>query len=85
MHVDTLRSYALIAILFRGSLVQRPELNDLYTHLTGHPSLNHALRFVAGVRHVAGYAAWKVPGQCFAIRACRLARVRFRGLIGLRH
>jgi hypothetical protein len=45
LHVDTLRSCALIAILFRGSSGPRPELNDLYTHLTGHRSLNHALRF----------------------------------------
>jgi hypothetical protein len=57
LHVDTLRSCALIAILFRGSLGQRSELNDLYTHLTGRPSSNHALRF--GVRrsmHCVGSA-----------------------------
>jgi hypothetical protein len=45
LHVDTVRSCAVIAVLFGGSLGQRPELNHLYTHVTGHPSLNHALRF----------------------------------------
>ena len=39
---------------------------------------------VAGIRP-AGYAPWKVPSHCFTIRTCRLARIRFRRLIGLRN